>query len=67
MLRSAGYAVDVGAWGIHNTVINSITKDGVEHIPFDRVDFGFVDPRAYLPKRLVVLLDKKLPAGEVLS
>lgn len=63
-LRKAGYNVDTNRWGLHNVVIQSIKKDGVELIPFDRIVFGYDDPRGYLPEELVQHLDQKLPEGE---
>lgn len=60
-LRAAGYVVKVEPWGIHNEVIDSITKGGVELIPSERVRFGYDNPRDYLPKKLVRLLDRLLP------
>lgn len=62
VLRTAGYTVSVEPWGIHNVVIDSITKSGVEQIPFQRIRFGYDDPRDYLPKKLVRLLDRELSA-----
>lgn len=66
-LRAAGYDVKVEPWGCHNITIASIkTKKGKELIPFDRIQFGYDEPRDYLPKRIVKLLDAALPDdGEV--
>lgn len=63
VLSEAGYECTVEGWGMHNTVIVSIKKDGVEQIPQDDpgVTFGYDCPRDYLPKTIVVLLDEKLP------
>lgn len=67
-LRSGGYVVKVEAWGIHNEVIDSIAKAGVELIPFQRIRYGYDNPRDYLPKKLVRLLDRLLPAnGEAVA
>lgn len=66
VLRAAGYTVTIEPWGIHNVVIDSITKGGVELIPFQRIRFGYDNPRDYLPKKIVRLLDRELRAnGEV--
>ncbi len=66
-LRAAGYTVKVEPWGCHNVTIASIkTKKRKELIPFDRIQFGYDEPRDYLPKRIVKLLDAAFPAdGEV--
>ncbi|MES9970297.1 MAG: hypothetical protein ABW092_09700 [Candidatus Thiodiazotropha sp.] len=63
VLTEAGYEVAVEEWGLHNTVIGSIKKDGVEQIPYDNPDysFGYGEPRDYFPKEIVKLLDQKLP------
>lgn len=67
VLRAAGYAVAVAPWGLHNTTIYSIKRDGVELIP-NTANVGYDDPRKYLPKHIVRLLDRKLPADkEVVS
>lgn len=60
ILRTARYVVVVEPWGIHNTVIDSIRKGGVELIPLQRIRFGYDNPRDYLPKRLIRLLDREL-------
>lgn len=62
-LRSHGYTVSVEAWGIHNVTISSIkSAKGTEQIPFKRISFGYADARAYLPKRIVALLDAAFPS-----
>jgi hypothetical protein len=67
VLRAAGYVVSSEILGLHNTTIYSIKRDGIELIP-EHTNVGYGDPRQYLPRKIVRLLDKKLPAdGEVLS
>ncbi len=61
VLAEAGYEVRLEEWGMHNTVIASIDKDGEELIPHDRIQFGYDDPRSYLPTAIVRLLDDALP------
>jgi hypothetical protein len=63
ILAGAGYEVTVEGWGMHNTVITSIKKNGTEFIPLGDPDvtFGYDDPRGYLPSVIVELLDKALP------
>ena len=62
VLTDAGYEVTVQEWGMHNTVIVSIKKDGVELIPYEDqgLSFGHDDPRSYLPAEIITLLDQKL-------
>ena len=66
VLSEAGYEVKVEEWGMHNTVISSIRKDGVEQIPHDNENytFGYDDPREHFPAELVALLDEKLPPSK---
>lgn len=56
VLREAGYEVTVERWGVHNTVITSITQAGAEQIP-DDFDYCDGDPRERLPKPVVDALD----------
>lgn len=63
-LRHAGYTVNVSPWGMHNEVIDSIQKNGIELIPLERIRFGYEEPRDYLPKKLIRLLDRELPDGK---
>ncbi|MEQ1615988.1 MAG: hypothetical protein ABL904_24785 [Hyphomicrobiaceae bacterium] len=63
-LRKAGYFVTAHPWGMHNVTIRSIlTKKGKELIP-GSIDYGYDDARAYLPKRIVKLLDAAFPDGD---
>ena len=48
-LRDAGYAVVTQIWGLHNTVIVSIERDGSELITSD-IDLGYAEPQDYLPQ-----------------
>lgn len=60
-LRKHGLTVIVEPWGSHNVTITSIkTKAGKELIPED-IQYGYDDPRDYLPKRIVKLLDEAFP------
>ena len=61
-LRAVGYEVAAEPWGFHNTVIRSIKRKGVEFISA-HAEVGYADPRKYLPKAVVRLLDRKLPAN----
>lgn len=61
VLENAGYVVHHDHWGMHNDVIDSIKKAGVELIPaWPRV--GYDNPRIYLPRKIARLLDRLLPA-----
>jgi len=62
-LSEAGYVATAEPWGIHNIVITSIKRDGVELIRPD-VDLGYADPRSYLPTDVILLLDEKLSGVE---
>ena len=62
VLTDARYDVTVEEWGCHNTVITSIKRGGHELIPQEGIEFGYDDPRGYLPADIVQLLDEKLPA-----
>lgn len=62
VLRAAGYDADAAPWGLHNTTIYSIKRDGAEVIP-DKANIGYGNPRKYLPKEIVRLLDQKLPTN----
>lgn len=64
-LRRGGYTVSTEKWGLHNVVIVSLQRDGVEQIP-ERINLGYDDPRAYLPPAIVALLDAAFtPTTEV--
>ena len=67
-LIDAGYDVTVDRWGVHNTLITSVKRHGVELIPHSdpRYRFGYDDPRLYFPGELVALLDQEFPSsGEI--
>jgi hypothetical protein len=60
-LRKASYTVTTEPWGMHNVTISSInSKTGEEMIPDDIVD-GYDNPRDYLPKHIITLLDEAFP------
>jgi hypothetical protein len=61
-LRKSGYTVTTEPWGMHNVTIRSIlTKKGKELIPGD-INYGYDDPRDYLAKRIIKLLDEAFPS-----
>lgn len=65
VLRKAGFTVEIQAWGIHNVVITRIERDGTSQIPADAL-LGRDDPRSYLPKEIIDILDQEFPLdGEV--
>jgi hypothetical protein len=66
VLRDAGYEVETNVWGCHNVIIDVIRKDGRDLIPAS-VQIGYADPRRYLPKRIIRLLDRQLPDAGVLA
>lgn len=63
-LEQAGYEVTSEQWGLHNEVILSIRKDGVEQIPIG-TNVGYDEPRRYLPLDIVQLLDEQFCEGAV--
>lgn len=63
ILQDAGFIVEHDYWGLHNDVISSIKKDGIEQIP-ETAEVGYDNPRTYLPAAIVTLLDEKLSAAE---
>lgn len=66
VLKNAGYDVVVEQFELHH-IITYVKRDGVELIP-KRVrnnDEFFINPRTYLPKETIALLDAKLPDVEV--
>lgn len=67
VLDGAGYAVETSAWGLHNVVIRSIRKQGVEQIPAQGIRFGYDNPRDYLPQAIIDLLDRELSGEGVVS
>ena len=62
ILEEAGYTTEVNDWSMHNTVIVSIKKGTLELVPHDdpAFSFGYDNPRKYLPRIVVDLLDHKL-------
>ncbi|GAB5552870.1 MAG: hypothetical protein Sapg2KO_24610 [Saprospiraceae bacterium] len=62
ILTDAGYCAEAKGWGIHNVVIFSIKENGKELMPDEKASFtvGYDDPREYLPKRIIELLDKEI-------
>lgn len=60
-LRKRGYTVTTEPWGCHNITISSITsKKGKDLIPVG-INYGYDDPRDYLPKRIIKVLDEEFP------
>lgn len=62
-IRRHGYAVTVTQWGFHNAIITDISRDGVALIP-KTVTKGYDEPRNYLPKEVVDLLDREFRDGQ---
>lgn len=59
-LRKRGYNVTVEPWPLHNVVITEIGKDGVSLIP-EAAELGYDDPRTYLPRDIIAILDWAFP------
>jgi hypothetical protein len=60
-LEAAGYAVEAAPWGLHNVTITSIKRRGRELIPAT-AKAGYDDPRDYLPKAVIKVLDAAFAA-----
>jgi hypothetical protein len=60
-LEAAGYAVNAEPWGMHNVIITSIKRKGRELIPA-KAKVGYDDPRKYLPKAVIKVLDAAFAA-----
>lgn len=62
VLRKAGYVVEVNQLSLHNTIISSVKEQTEELLPKEDSDFcvGYDDPRDYLPRKIIELLDDKL-------
>jgi len=56
-LEDLGFKVKAESWSIHNTIISSILKDGVEQIP-ENANLGYDCPRDYLTREIINALDK---------
>ena len=63
LLQDCGYTVKYSRWGPHNTIIFSIQKDGIEHMPLHDTRFviGYDDPQIYLPECIQDILNQKVP------
>ena len=62
-LETAGYTVKSEAWGLHNVIITSIKCKGRERIPA-KANVGYDDPRKYLPKAVIKVLDAAFPVED---
>lgn len=63
-LETAGYDVKSFAWGCHNEIITDISKAG-RCLISPQVSIGYDNPRKYLPRKIVMLLDETFPREEV--
>ncbi|NBU58944.1 MAG: hypothetical protein EBS23_04060 [Betaproteobacteria bacterium] len=59
-LRAAGYTVTVEPWGIHNVVITDLKRGRRTLIPRG-TRIGYDNPRNYLPRKVVAILDQAFP------
>ena len=55
-LEKLGYTVSAESWGLHNTIVAHLSKDGKDLL--EGVTVGYDDPREYLPDDLVEALDE---------
>ena len=63
-IERLGYEVKWDRWGVHNTIINEIKKDGKVIIDWATLNdigltLGYSEPRDYLPKDLIDALDRE--------
>lgn len=67
ILEEAGYTVQYSHWSLHNTIISSIAKDGIEYMPLGnpRIFIGYDDPATYLPLDIQILLDDRIPPTRI--
>jgi hypothetical protein len=63
MLEKSGYEVKYARWSPHNTLIHSITKNGIEYMPDEASEYriGYDHPQEYLPVEILDLLNIKTP------
>ena len=59
-LQNAGYEVTVDRYGLHNTIITAITRNGVAEYPIGIIP-GAGDVRPYLSPELITVLDQIFP------
>ena len=65
-LTKAGYTVATQTWSIHNVIITSIKRDGIELIP-ENANLGYDGPLDYLPKDIIALLNDAYPDDGVVE
>ncbi len=67
ILEDAGYAVKYSRWSPHNTIIYSISKNGIEYMPTDNPVFtiGYDNPALYLPRNIITILDEAFTAERI--
>lgn len=63
-LENAGYSVEFSKWFMHNELIYSIKKSGIEFMPRNTAKYlvGYDDPQEYLPVAVIKLLEQIFPA-----
>jgi len=63
VLEFAGYYVKYSKWLMHNELIYSIKKDGIEFMPIKTPEYkiGYDDPLDYLPTDILELLEEQFP------
>jgi len=64
LLESKGYRVKYARWNLHNMIIFSIEKDGIEYMPRNTSKYliGYDDPQKYLPVEILTLLNTEFPS-----
>jgi len=62
-LEFASYYVKYSKWFMHNELIYSIKKNGIEYMPVETHEYriGYDDPLDYLPADILNLLEEEFP------
>lgn len=67
VLEDAGYTAETWKWGVHNELIVSLTKGGKVYVSNQdcSYDLGYDNPKAYLPKEIIGILNKAFPITSI--
>jgi len=68
-LEDAGYYVKYSKWFMHNELIYSIRKDGIQFMPVNNPNYsiGYDDPYKYLPENILYLLDSEFTTVSIFN
>jgi len=67
VLENTGYKTKLWKWGVHNWLIISLVKNGLEFMPVGNSQYrvGYDHPHEYLPEKIIKLLDKAFPTTSI--